>query len=294
MIRIETIKREVRGIALALLLIAATTVVADAMVVFLGIRRGSVIYLLAVLWCGWRFGLVPALVAAVSAVFGLYTYYTASTQPSEILDLVLFMIVALVASHLANSMKQQTELARKREREMSDLYALSRQLAAAPTAADIYRAIEDHLATHAQRKVVLFGAVSPGSTEDNPGDAAVPEPVRAAIVEVQRGQSIEADVTDNTGNVWHIRRVSQKTPDFGVIAIDLGQVPAHEAADLQQRVNDLLIDAADTLERLDVAHALDQAKMRQETELLARGPDRARSATNCAPRWPRSWAPPRS
>jgi two-component system, OmpR family, sensor histidine kinase KdpD len=133
----------------------------------------------------------------------------------------------------------------------------------------IYRAIEDHLATHAQRKVVLFGAGSPETGEDSqPGDAAVPEPVRAAITDVQRGHSIEANVTDDTGNVWHVRRVSQKTPDFGVIAIDLGRVPADAAADVHQRVNDMLTDAADTLERLDVAHALDQAKMRSETELL--------------------------
>jgi two-component system sensor histidine kinase KdpD len=158
--RIESIKREVRGVVLALLLVAATTVVANAMVTYLGIRRGSVIYLLAVLVSGWRFGLLPAMAAAVAGVlFSAYLYYT-PTQRTELLDLALFLIVALVASHFANSMKQQTELARKREKEMSDLYAFSRQLAAAPSAADIYRAIEDHLATHTQRKVVLFGAGS--------------------------------------------------------------------------------------------------------------------------------------
>jgi len=31
------------------------------------------------------------------------------------------MVVAVVTSHLANSMKQQTELARKREQETKDL-----------------------------------------------------------------------------------------------------------------------------------------------------------------------------
>ena len=106
------------------------------------------------------------------------------------------------------------------------------------------------------------------SGKQQPGDATVPDRVRAAITEVQRGLSIEANVNDDAGNVWHVRRVSQKTPDFGVIAIDLGRVPAYEAADVHQRVNDMLADAADTLERLDVAHALDQAKMRSETELL--------------------------
>jgi two-component system, OmpR family, sensor histidine kinase KdpD len=267
--RIETIKREVRGIFLALLLVAATTVVVNALVEYLGIRRGSVIYLLAVLVSGWRFGLLPAMVAAVAGVLGSgFLFYSVNNQRSEFLDLALFLIVALVASHVANSMKRQTEIARKREKEMSDLYAFSRRLAAAPSATEIYRAIEDHLTTHTERKVVLFGAGAPDADEEKPGDAAVPGQVRAAIADVQRGHSVEANVTDDTGNVWHVRRVSQKTPDFGVIAIDLGKVPAEEAADVHQRVNDMLSDAAETLERLDVAHALDQAKMRSETELL--------------------------
>jgi two-component system sensor histidine kinase KdpD len=265
--RIETIKREARGIALAILLVAATTLMADALVQFAGIRRGSVIYLLAVLVAGWRFGLWPAIVAAVAGVLGSgILFYSPNNQRSEWLDLALFLIVALVASHVANSMKRQTELAKKREKEMSDLYRFSRSLAAAPSATEIYRAIEDHLATHAERKVVLFGA---GSSEAaGKGDAAVPPQVRSAISDVQAGRVVEADVTDDTGNVWLVRRVSQKTPDFGVIAIDLGRVPADEAADVHQRVNDMLSDAADTLERLDVAHALNQAKMRSETELL--------------------------
>ena len=268
--RIETIKREARGIVLALLLVAATTLIVNLLVEYLGIRRGSVIYLLAVLVSGWRFGLLPAMVAAVSGVLGSgILFYSPNNQRSEFLDLALFLIVALVASHVANSMKRQTEIARKREKEMGDLYAFSRRLAAAPSATEIYRAIEDHLTTHTERKVVLFGAGSPEADEvQPPGDAAVPGQVRAAIADVQRGHSVEANVTDDTGNAWHVRRVSQKTPDFGVIAIDLGKVPAEEAADVHQRVNDMLSDAADTLERLDVAHALDQAKMRSETELL--------------------------
>ena len=97
-------------------------------------RRGSVIYLLPVLLAGWHLGLIPALVAAVAGVLWsgyfffspYYAFYLA--RPNEILNLVLFMVVAVVTSHLANSMKQQTEIARKRENEMSDLYAFSRRL----------------------------------------------------------------------------------------------------------------------------------------------------------------------
>src|SRR4051812_48658324 len=139
-LQMDAVRRELRGVAIALLLVGATTVIAWALIRYLDLRRGSVIYLLPVMLAGWRLGLLPALVAAVAGVLWsgyffyspFYTYYLA--RPSEIVNLVLFMIVALVTSHLANSMKRQTELARKHENEVSDLYAFSRKLAAAPSA----------------------------------------------------------------------------------------------------------------------------------------------------------------
>jgi two-component system sensor histidine kinase KdpD len=266
-LRLETIGRELRGIALALLMVAATTVVAWALIRYLDVRRGSPIYLIPVLLAGWHLGLVPALVAAIAGVLWsgyffyapFYTYFVA--RPAEIINLTLFMIVALVTSHLANSMKKQAELARKRENQMSDLYAFSRQLAAAPTAAEIYRAIEEHLATLVQRRVLLFGAGRNGANE-----IEAPEPVQAAIASIQRGAALTTAVSDDTGNSWLVRRVSPRAPDFGVLAIDLGSMSAVD--EIRRRVDDALADAAATLERLDVARALNEAKMRSETELL--------------------------
>jgi two-component system sensor histidine kinase KdpD len=272
MFRTDSLRQELRGILGALVILMITTAIVMMLQHFLGIKRGSVIYLLAVLLAGWHFGLLPALVTAASGVvLSGYLFYSPNydfwlTQPPELIDLFLFLVVALVASHLANSMKVQNEIARRRETEMSALYSFSRRLATAQTAADIHRAIEDHLAAHAQRRVVLFGAGS--SVQAEPSDPAVPDRVRAAIEDVQGGSSVEATIGDETGNVWLIRRVSQKMPDFGVIAMDLGKVPAATAAELRQSINDMLADAADTLERLDVAHALHEAKMRSETEHL--------------------------
>src|SRR5215813_6787306 len=261
------VRRELRGSAIALVMVAVTTLVVYALTQSLEVRRGSVIYLLPVLLAGWHLGLIPALVAAVAGVLWsgyfffspYYSFYL--SRPNEILNLLLFMVVAVVTSHLANSMKQQTELAKKREKEVGNLYAFSRRLAAAPTAADIYRAIEEHLATLVQRKVVLFG----------PGDRSVeapevPEPVRAAVASIQRGSTVSTTVNDGNGDIWLVRRVSQRTPDFGEIAIDLGSVGA--VSEIRTRVEEALSDAAATLERLDVAHALNEAKMRSETELL--------------------------
>ena len=163
-IRLDRLRRELRGSIIALLMVGVTTLIVYGLTLSLEIRRGSAVYLLPVLLSGWHLGLVPALVAAVAGVlwsgyFFFSPYYSFFVvQPNEIVNLTLFMVVAVVTSHLANSMKQQTELARKREKEMSDLYAFSRRLAVASSAADIYHAIAEHLANLVQRKVVLFGA----------------------------------------------------------------------------------------------------------------------------------------
>ncbi|MGZ3349972.1 MAG: sensor histidine kinase, partial [Xanthobacteraceae bacterium] len=253
---------------------AATTLIAYVLIQSLDVRRGSVIYLLPVLLAGWHLGLVPALVAAVAGVLWsgyfffspYYSFYLA--RPNEILNLVLFMVVAVVTSHLANSMKKQTELARKSEKEMSDLYAFSRRLAAASSAADIYLAIEEHLASLVQRKVVLFGAVADGDHDAKPDQEGLSQRVHSAIAEIRAGRTLATTVDDGAGDIWLVRRVSQKNADFGVIAIDLGSVPPGAVEEVRHRVDDVLSDAAATLERLDVARALNDAKMRSETELL--------------------------
>lgn len=269
---VKRIRRELRGILLALAMVAVTTIITYALFRYLNVRRGSVVYLVPVLLAGWHLGLIPALVAAAAGVLWsgyffyspFYTYFLA--RPTEILNLSLFMVVAGVTSHLANRMKQQTELARKRENEMSDLYAFSRRLASAPSAAEIYLAIEEYVANLVQRNVMLFEASS------NDGDAmqhddTVPPQVRTLVADVQRG-AMPSTVEDKTGNVWFVRRVSPRTPDFGVIAIDLGSVPKSAVRDVRERVEEALSEAAATLERLDVARTLNEAKMRSETELL--------------------------
>ena len=267
-LKLAAMRRELRGIAIALLLIAVTTAVAILLRHYLGILRGSVLYLVPVMLAGYYLGVIPALVTAVAGVLlsgylyfaQLYSFKVAS--PQEALNLVLYMVVAVVVSHLANAARRQTTIARKREQEMSDLYAFSRRLAAAASAAEIFVAIQNHLANLVQRKVVLLGAADAGSAD------GVPERLRAEVARIERDEGLGRTVDDGNGNTWLIRRVSPKTPDFGSVAVDLGTASGEALADMRQRIDDALADAAATLERLDVARALNEAKMRSETELL--------------------------
>jgi two-component system, OmpR family, sensor histidine kinase KdpD len=259
-------QRELRGIPVALLLIAVTTVALVLLRQYFGILRGSVLYLVPVMIAGYQLGVIPALVTAVAGVVlsgyiyfsPLYSFKVAS--PQEALNLLLFMVVAVVVSHLSSQAKKHTTIARKREREMSDLYAFSRRLAAAQNASEIFIAIQSHLADLVQRKVVLL--LGAAETENADG---VPERVHT---QVTGNQGTERIVDDGNGSMWLIRQVSPKTPDFGSIAIDLGNVSGEALADMRGRIDDALADAAATLERLDVARALNEVKMRSETELL--------------------------
>jgi two-component system sensor histidine kinase KdpD len=267
-LRFSDMRRELRGVAIALLFVAATTAVALLLRHYVGILRGSTLYLIPIMLAGYHLGVIPALVTAAAGILlSGYLYFAQSysfkvASPQEALNLVLFMVVAVVVSHLASKAKTHITIARNREREMSDLYAFSRRLAAAPTAAEIFVAIQDHLANLVQRRVVLLGAADAGDGDE------VPETVRAAANEVEHDEGVERIVDDATGNIWLIRRVSPKTPDFGLVAVDLGKVTGEPLAELRQRIDDALADAAATLERLDVARALNEVKMRSETELL--------------------------
>src|ERR1700689_4680849 len=132
---LAVLRREMRGIAFSLLYVALTTAVAILLRHYVGILRGAILYLVPVMLAGYRFGVIQAMIAAIAGVVlsgylyfaQLYSFQVAS--PQEVLNLVLFLVVAVVVSHLSSQAKEHTTIARQREREMSDLYAFSRRLA---------------------------------------------------------------------------------------------------------------------------------------------------------------------
>jgi two-component system sensor histidine kinase KdpD len=234
-------------------------------------RHGSAMYLIPVVIAASRWGIVSAVVAAffgvAASAFFFYEplYSFRITDPHEVVNLTLFIFVAVVISQLANKLSRQLEMARQREIDMRDLYAFSRRLAMAFDVSDIHAAIEDHLASVMQRKVVLFAGVRDGTRR-----GGVPEPVRSKIAEValaSRDSTAGATITVN-GEVWLVRAVSAKSAEFGVIAINLGKASKDDANELRVRVDAVLSDATATLDRLGVAHAISEARMRAQTDQL--------------------------
>jgi two-component system, OmpR family, sensor histidine kinase KdpD len=272
------LRGQLSPIATALALVAVTTISIFGLISLVGLKHGTIIYLIPVTFAATRWGLVPALAAAVAgSIAAEYFFYEPTfsfviTDPQEVVDLVLFISVAVVTSPLAASQKRQAEVALQREVDMRGLYAFSRRLASAHTATDIYSAIQDHLSELLSRKVVLLGIGHASETKvDWPRDASLPSRVSdsaAAIASGRPDAATELIVDDGNGDVWLVRAVSARTRDLGVIAIALGHGPPEQVAAIKRQVDTVLADATATLERLDFAHAISDARIRAETALL--------------------------
>jgi two-component system sensor histidine kinase KdpD len=276
--RFVSIRAQFWPVAAALGLVAVTTIAIFGLIAIFDLKHGAIIYLIPVTIAAVRLGLVPALVAAVAGSLAAeYFFYEPTfsfviTDPQEIVDLFLYIVVAVVTSPLAASQKRQAEIARQREIDMRGLYAFSRRLASAHTPADIYSAIQDHLSQLVSRKVALLGI---GHTAEGNfewlSDASLPIRVReiaAAIAAGRTDATVEATVGDDDGDIWLVRAVSAQTRDLGVIAIELGQGTPEDVTVIKHRVDAVLADATTTLEHLGFGRAISEARIRAETGLL--------------------------
>lgn len=260
------------GAAFALLLIAAATAALVAVQRWTPLRDVAVVYLLPVLISALLWGALPAIAAAVSGIvasaFLFYDpiYDLRVHDPQQVVNLLLFVIVAVVTGRLATGLRREVDRAAGREADLRRLYAFSRQLAGANAAADIYGAIQSHLAAALGRPAVLFGGAEGGQPQPF-GAAAVPEPVRDAVERAMRAQAGAAsDPVEADGDAWLVAAVARETPDFGVIAVNLGDPTRGTAREMRGRIDAALGEASRTLERLGVGRAITEARMRAATD----------------------------
>lgn len=276
---IRRLRQEIPGIFLTSLLVLATSGLIYLIILEVGVTRGTVLYLIPVLIAAIRWGIVSAIFASMcgvvaSAYFFFPPLYSLTIRdPQEIINLSLYLFAAVVVSQLATRLKRQLELSRRREIDIRDLYDFSRRLAGAFGLTEIHAAIEDHLATVLQRQVILFAGAHEASNVSGTRrtGGVVPERVLGEVIEIASGRCVTPSgttVTDDTGETWLVRAVSPKNLEFGVIAVNLGRQTRDSFNELRVRLDAVLADATATLERLDVAHAIGEARMRAQTDRL--------------------------
>jgi two-component system, OmpR family, sensor histidine kinase KdpD len=232
-------------------------------------------YLIPVIFAATRWGIWPATLASIASMaaadffFFLPLYSFEVDDPQEVVDLLLFLVVALVSSNLASRLRQETETLRWHEMEIQILYDFSRRLAACFTVSDLISAIENYLSRTLGQQAVFFAARTDGHFEP-PKSAAVPKIVLDNVASMRAVPETPARtmIDGPTQDIWLLRVVSSKPAVLGLVAINIGSSSGERTALQTRRVDTILEEVSLTLQRIDIEKAMEEARLRVQAQLL--------------------------
>jgi two-component system, OmpR family, sensor histidine kinase KdpD len=122
----------------------------------------SMLFLVPVLVSATRWGLWPSIFTSLlsALVFNLFfiepLYSLTITEPEEVLSLLIFLLVAILASNVAGRVRDQAAVARRRVKTMTALYDFSRKLAATSDLDDLLWAVAFQVASTMNARVVIL------------------------------------------------------------------------------------------------------------------------------------------
>jgi K+-sensing histidine kinase KdpD len=232
-------------------------------------------YLIPVIFAATQWGIWPATLASISGMTAadffffppLYSFVV--EDPQEAIDLLLFLVVALVSSNLASRLRRETETLRQREKEIQHLYDFSRRLAACFTVADLISAIRNYLSRTLGHQAAFFVANADGHFEP-PETGSVPKAVQKTVASMIAAIGVPANkiVDEPTQNVWLLRAVCSETAVHGLVAVNIGR-GSHESVDIKTRRFEVILEEVSlTLQRLDIEKAMEDARLHLQAQLL--------------------------
>ena len=147
---------------LALIAVALATGIGELLWPWGGLSNIDLVFLTAVVATAVRFGLGPSIFASiVSALsynfFFTDPYYTfVIADPSNVVAVLFFAVVAVVVSNLAARARQQAVVAEERARTTESLHDFSRKLAGIGTLDDVLWATAHQIASMLKVRVVIL------------------------------------------------------------------------------------------------------------------------------------------
>lgn len=268
-----------RGCIAAVLVVAASTAIGWPFLHRLGTSNTNVLmlYLLGVLWIATRYSRAAATLASILAVaafdfFFVPPYLTFAVSDQQYIFMFLVMLAtALTISTLTHRVRTQADAVRQRERRTQTLLALSRELAAARTSADILAAAVGHVGQVLECRTVVLLAEADGKLVLR-ADSAGPEPLDSKEIGVaqwahEHGQSAGAGTSTLPAAAGTY--VPMKTPrgSLGVLGI-FRQQSRDWDAEQRQLLEAFASQSAVAVERASLAEEARQAWERVEAEYL--------------------------
>lgn len=244
---------------------------------FLHFAHVALVFLIGILIVATGWGLGPSLVACGAGVLGLnfffilplYTFTIAKFE--NVVALVFFLIVAVLASNLTARVRSQAVIARRRAKVTAELYAFSRKLAGVVNLDDLLWATAYQVASMLKVRVVLLLPEEERITVrvGFPPEDQLDEADLAAATwswEHDHAAGRGADTLPGAKRLFLPLRTGRGA--VGVIGIDRDEPGPLLAPDERRLLDALLDQAAIAIERIRLAEDIDEARVTAETERL--------------------------
>jgi K+-sensing histidine kinase KdpD len=258
----------------ALALVWLATIALVVIKQFAALDPITLIYMLPVVVAATQWGIVPAIIAAVAGASAadffffppLYTFWI--RDPQNVVDLILFLVVAVVTGDLAARLKTEAISLSRREKQIRELHAFSQRLTTCLTGRDLIFAVQDYLSNALRHRAALIARLT--DHEDSAYGAIVPEDVHRRALELiaAEGHHPSAVVAPQRGQPWLVRITSPEILGYGAVAVELGDHPSERTAEVAERLERPLEEAMTTLRHLKVKEAIEQATINYRTEIL--------------------------
>lgn len=263
----------------AALMVTASTLVGLVIAQRWGNSAVDLLYLPAVLGAATLGGLRPALLSALASALAYNYFFTVPHRtfridnPADLVTVIVLFVVAVVASHLAASVRQQAQIAAAHAARNATIAGLARRLLASTGTRDVANVATAQLASLLHCNAVLVsGAPEPTVVAAAPGPAQLtPSDIAAAALTLDSGEPSGRGVTRVNAAEWQFHAV--RSDDRIIAAVGLARDDgAKPMAPDQQSLLDNLLD--------QVALALERARLEGEAREFAtlRERDRLRSA----------------
>jgi two-component system sensor histidine kinase KdpD len=262
------------GSALAVVLAGLIAKLIEA---FLPLPNLSIVFLPAVLFSAVTWGLWPAIVAAILSMlvydFGfVQPMYTLTVpSPQDLLALSIFLIVAVLTSHLTARVRDQAEMAKRREARTAALYALSREVASATGLQEVLGAIVTQVGhiLNAQVVVLLPDAGRLVLRAAQPSTITLTEVERATATWAwQHNQPAGRGADTLPGGDWFYQPLRTAQGTVGVVGLQF-ETPDSVLSPDQRRLLDALAgQAAVAIERARLVEEREQSRLASERERL--------------------------
>ncbi|MGA8652245.1 MAG: DUF4118 domain-containing protein [Xanthobacteraceae bacterium] len=239
---------------------------------FVPLNLVTLVYMLPVVVAATQWGLGPGIVAAVAGAAAadfffyppFYTFWI--RDPQNVVDLILFLLIAVVTSNLAARLKNEAVALSRREKEITDLHAFSQGLATCLTSHDLIFAVQDYLSNTLRYRAVLIAT----EQEAHAHAATVPDEIRQAASELiaNKAPAAATAIDPRNGRTWLVRVITPEILGYGAIAVDLGDGRGEHTETTARRVEALLEEATLTLKHLKTKEAIEEATLNYQAEIL--------------------------